>query len=433
MLKAGVELYPFQKIGHTFIKQRKWCLIADSMGLGKSIQAISVFEKGKQVLVVCPAMLKTNWCEEVKKFTNLSVRAVDSKFDYTSIPDVIVSSYENVKNIPVDVLPNTIVLDESHFIKNMKAKRTQKIHEYITATKPEYLVALSGTPITKSCIEFYSILKILSMCPSATNGIPLSLKSQYAFNMHFSHQNTRRINVNGRHGRRSVQVQEFKGIRNKEELKSILRGKYLRRLASKVLDLPKLTEKELIISNKKTKRDSYLFEMLMSEQGEDDEHFIRLKIEAAVEKVPSTLKYVESIVESGESVVVFTDHLDSASTLMSGLNEMKIPVGEVSGNRRSIERDNSIADFTNKKIKVLVCTFSAASVGLTLTVARNMVINDLSYRCDMILQAKKRIHRLSQSRPCLITTIINGEFDLRIKKKLDEKMKDINEIVSKDL
>ena len=51
----------------------------------------------------------------------------------------------------------------------------------------------------------------------------------------------------------------------------------------------------------------------------------------------------------------------------------------------------------------------------------------------MILQAKKRIHRLSQSRPCLITTIINGEFDLRIKKKLDEKMKDINEIVSKDL
>ena len=71
-------------------------------------------------------MLKTNWCEEVKKFTNLSVRAVDSKFDYTSIPDVIVSSYENVKNIPVDVLPNTIVLDESHFIKNMKAKKNSE-------------------------------------------------------------------------------------------------------------------------------------------------------------------------------------------------------------------------------------------------------------------------------------------------------------------
>ena len=45
MLKAGVELYPFQKIGHTFIKQRKWCLIADSMGLGKSIQKRSQYLK----------------------------------------------------------------------------------------------------------------------------------------------------------------------------------------------------------------------------------------------------------------------------------------------------------------------------------------------------------------------------------------------------
>jgi len=72
-------------------------------------------------------------------------------------------------------------------------------------------------------------------------------------------------------------------------------------------------------------------------------------------------------------------------------------------------------------------------VGLTLTSARHMVINDLIYRWDMILQAKKRIHRISQQRPCLITTVINGEFDLRIKKKLDEKMKEISQIVSKDI
>jgi len=432
-MKDGVNLYPFQKVGHSFIKQKKWVLVGDSMGLGKSIQAISVFEKGVQALVICPAMLKTNWCHEINKFTDLSVKSVDSKYDYTSIPDVIVSSYENVKHIPVDVLPKIIVLDESHFIKNMKAKRTQNVHKYIAAVIPEYLIALSGTPITKSCIEFYSILKLLSMCPSGTNGIPLSAKSQYAFNMRFSHQSTRRINVKSRGGdTRSVQVQEFKGIKNKEELKSILRGKFLRRLASKVLDLPKLTEKELILSRKKTKRDSYLFQMMESNPDGDD-HFIKLKIEAAVEKVPHTLKYVESIVDSGEQVVLFTDHLDSASALLSGLRELKISCGEVSGRRKRIERDNSIADFSNRKIKVLVCTFSAASVGLTLTSASQMVLNDLSYRCDMILQAKKRIHRISQKRPCVITTMINGDFDYKIKRRLDEKIKDISEIVSKDI
>ncbi len=427
-MKDGVELYPFQKVGHSFIKQKKWVLIADSMGLGKSIQAISVFEKGKQALVICPAMLKTNWVSEVKKFTNLSVRAVDSKYEYTSIPDVVVSSYENVKNIPLDLMPDIIVLDESHFIKNMSAKRTKSIHHYVSLVKPEYLVALSGTPITKSVIEFYSILKLLSQCPSGSNGTPLPLKSQYAFNMRFSHQSSRRITNRGR----SIQVTTYSGLKNKEELKTYLRGKYLRRLASKVLDLPKITEKELIVSSKKTKRDSFLFEIVESGASMDD-HFLKLKIEAAMEKVKDTVKYIESIVESGEQVVVFSDHIDPSTAIHNSLGELKISSGLVNGSKSKFERENAISDFSEMKLKVLVCTFPAASVGLTLTTARHMVINDLSYRCDMILQAKKRIHRISQKRPCLITTVINGEFDLRIKKKLDEKVKDISQIVSKDI
>ena len=82
--------------------------------------------------------------------------------------------------------------------------------------------------------------------------------------------------------------------------------------------------------------------------------------------------------------------------------------------------------------KVLVCSFSAAAVGLTLTSSRHLVFNDLSWRPDMVEQARKRIHRISQERSCVITSILNGDFDKRIKRKLDAKIKDISQIVTQD-
>lgn len=428
-MRPEFNLYDFQKRGKAFIEQKKYVLIADQMGLGKSVQAISTFQRGKQVLVICPAMLKTNWEQEVKKFTNLSVKQVDSKTDYSKKFDVFISSYENVKNIPTDLNPNTIVMDECHYIKNVQAKRTKNVHRYVGIVLPEYLIALSGTPITTSCIEFFSILKLLSLCPSKTNGKPLELKSQYAFNMRFSHQKTRTINVTNRYGKSNpVRVVEYSGIKSKEELKTYLRGKYLRRLASKCLELPKITDVELLVSNKKSKRDELLFGAI--ESGEKTEHISTVKIESAMEKVPYTLKHVSSLVESGEQVVIFSDHIDPINAISKGLTELKITSGIVSGKQSKFERDSSIELFKDSKLQVLVCSFKAASVGLTLTTARHLVFNDLSWIPSDIEQARKRVHRISQVLPVTITTILGSKLDKRICRRLNEKRKDIREIVS---
>lgn len=401
------------------------------MGLGKTIQAISVMEKGKQVLVICPAMLRTTWQQELKKFTNLSSKVVDSRFDYESVYDVIISSYANVKNIPVDLLPAYVVMDECHYIKNVDSQRAKSVHKYIQAVKPEHLVGLSGTPITKNVTEIYSMLKLLSMCPSGTNGLPVGVKSQTAFNYRFSHQKTRRITVNGRQGARSVQVTEFSGVKNKDILITLLRGKYLRRLASKVLDLPPIVDKEVILSTKKSKKDEVLLDMF--EFGTPiDEHITRKKIDSALSKVSSTAKYVKDIVDCGESVVVFSDHIEPIDELHKTLKEMRISSAKVHGGVKKFMRQSNIDDFKDNKFKVLICSFKAASVGLTLTTSRQMVFNDLSWIPADIEQARKRIHRISQERSCTITYMLNGDFDIRIKRKLDSKRKDIRQIISED-
>jgi SNF2 family DNA or RNA helicase len=69
-------------------------------------------------------------------------------------------------------------------------------------------------------------------------------------------------------------------------------------------------------------------------------------------------------------------------------------------------RNKSLNAFkTDPDCKVLVATPSSAKEGLTLTVANNAVFYDRSFSLDDYLQAQDRIHRISQTQPCVITNI----------------------------
>src|SRR5687768_905393 len=67
----GLAYLPFQKAGIAYAAKLRGCLIADEMGLGKTVQAIGVLnldETWDRVLVVCPASLKLNWRNEIKRW-----------------------------------------------------------------------------------------------------------------------------------------------------------------------------------------------------------------------------------------------------------------------------------------------------------------------------------------------------------------------------
>jgi hypothetical protein len=68
-------LYPYQQEGVLHLAFNERAMLADDMGLGKTVQAIGACELLRQirnverVLVVCPVPLKTEWEEQVAKFT----------------------------------------------------------------------------------------------------------------------------------------------------------------------------------------------------------------------------------------------------------------------------------------------------------------------------------------------------------------------------
>lgn len=414
-MKPGVTLYPYQEEGRDFILTHRHVLIGDEMGLGKTIQALAVMERVTgSIVVVCPASMRDTWHKEIAKFTDLE--------------GVIVVSYGGLeKMLPV---PNIqmIVFDEAHYLKNVLAKRTVIAHEFVHKHGPKYCVLLTGTPIRNCVGEFYSLLKLLTTQPGVPNGLMITEKSQYAFNLQYSNAEFEKIHVRGG-GTRSVA--NFSGIRNKMDLKMHLKGKYLRRTADKVLSLPSMTSTFMDLS-KGRDPDLLLYEAFQDwlDTGKMTKHITHMKMTSAMAKVAYTVPFVRNIVEQGEQVIVFTDHIDPAIGLVRGITEKGLcSVGCITGSVSQEDRTSLIELFQAGEIQVLVCTIRTAGIGLTLTASRICVFNDISWVPADIDQAKKRIHRIGQDRPCMIYHITQGSFDESIQRTVMRKAKLVKEIL----
>jgi SWI/SNF-related matrix-associated actin-dependent regulator of chromatin subfamily A-like protein 1 len=104
---ADLSYLPFQKAGISFAMARENTLIADQMGLGKTIQAIGVINADptiKRVLVISPASLKLNWQRELEKWLvrPLSVGIAYGKNTRKGVPswpetDIVVINYDILK------------------------------------------------------------------------------------------------------------------------------------------------------------------------------------------------------------------------------------------------------------------------------------------------------------------------------------------------
>ena len=142
------------------------------MGLGKTIQAIGLInlKKYKKVLIICPASLKYNWFNELNEWLEfkVTIKIIENSKDTIS-KDLTISSYDMVKDKLLDKFKkqkyDLIVLDESHYLKNLKAKRTKNIlgsypkkKESLCDTAAQ-IVLLSGTLVPSGRpIEIYPIL-----------------------------------------------------------------------------------------------------------------------------------------------------------------------------------------------------------------------------------------------------------------------------------
>lgn len=368
-------------------------ILADDMGLGKTTSTvIAALESGaERVLIVCPASLKINWKREIENYTDKPISIIEGKkwesADFVIINYDILKNFHDLKNKEESIILqegfDLVVVDEAHYIQNVQAKRTKLINDIINSIGKVWL--LTGTPMTSRPINYYNLLNLVES-PVAYNWMAYVIR--YCEGYQFNVGNRKVWNVNG--------------SSNLLELRDRTKTHVLRRLKQDILDLP-----EKIITPVYLNLKSKDYEALMGEYYdwmEDDREKKSLTVQfsmlmkvrqvIAENKIKETCEIVENIIEQGKKVIVFTNFTDTLNRIVDHFGKKAV---KLDGKMTKTARQYSVDQFQeNDKIKVFVGNLKAAGVGITLTKAEAVVMNDLSFVPSDHSQAEDRAYRYGQ-------------------------------------
>ena len=399
-------------------------ILADDMGLGKTTATIiAALETGsKKILIICPASLKINWQREIENYSDRPVYIAEGK-KFSTESDFVIVNYDILKNFH-DTDPkkksgsilnqsnfDLVILDEAHMISNPQAQRTKIINHFVKDIKRVWL--LTGTPMTSRPMNYYNLLNIIES-PVAQNWMAYAIR--YCQGYQFMA------------GRRKVW--NVTGASNLEELRDRTSKQILRRLKEDVLDLP-----DKIISPVYLRLKSKEYEELMGEyydwfDNKKDESssltvqfskLMKVRKVIANEKTKQTIEFAENIIEQGKKVIIFTNFTDTLQTIYQHFGKQAV---YLDGSCSKPHRQIAVDEFQeNDKIKVFVGNLKAAGVGLTLTAAEVVIMNDLSFVPAEHAQAEDRAYRYGQKSNVLVyyplyeNTIEGAVYDILNRKK----------------
>ena len=372
------ELKAFQAVGCLFMLLNKRVLLGDDMGLGKTIEALAAVEiSGKKpCLILCPNNLRLNWFSEiVKNIKNVSVDCLSKKSKKDA--DYYIINYESLhKNIEIidEIKPVSVILDESHYLKNQNAKRTLSCLKAINNI--EYRFALTGTAILKSPVDLVSQLKILNKLDSF--GGENNFIEKYCGN-----SNTKW----GKDIRR--------GASNLKDLNKNLRENcFLRREKSKVIsDLPEKTRTYIKMAINSKKYKELMKEFSQLKRNKKFEKIEQLRQLAANEKLDSVKEWINNFQESEGKLVVFAYHTEIQKKLLEAYpNAAGICAGMTDVERN----DNKNRFMEDDDCRIIICSLKSGSVGLTLTAASNVLFAEMDWCAANNSQAEDRCHRIGQ-------------------------------------
>ena len=159
-----MELKPHQVEGVRELLGGK-SLLADDMGTGKTLQALTVAKAiGGKILVICPGVVKENWAQEACQVGFQRPWVINGR---TTVLDAWGA---DLGIINYEVLPawgsyfenfvgtwDLLVLDEAHRVCNPETQAYQTIHDL----RRKRMIALTGTPILNRVEELSVLLGLL--------------------------------------------------------------------------------------------------------------------------------------------------------------------------------------------------------------------------------------------------------------------------------
>ena len=477
-----------QKEGVKFLLANKKCILADSMGLGKTYQAIcaAVLGNFKKILIITTASLKTTWRKEIELVEpkeNIQVingSEWQSGYKFTIVNyDIAQRFYEVAEEIAYEAkeLPNAdgtvtkvkvpitvknkstgkleykmkksrkkedikealkksplfleqfdcVIIDEAHKLSNPKAKRYQVLEDFIKKSQIPYVFLLTGTPITKDTVKFYYLLKL----------IDANITKDYIYYMR-TYCSAKKRKFRGKEllvpGKSS----------HLDELKEKVKHLYIRRELKDMADMVNKTVSTRYYDLDKLQIAEYdrlwnEYTMAQLENGDNTNEDYRQLVEGGLvrhflanQMIDNTIKLIDEKIEDGDKVVVmctFTDELQKFKTYYGS----KCVVYD--GKMTPKAKDKAFDKFQNDpKVKVFVGNIVAASVGLSLTAAHTLIFNSYSWIAAENQQAEERVYRLTSTNDVeIIYQLFTDSISEHMYKTVIEKQRVANDTIKKEI
>lgn len=413
---------PHQIEGTNFLRNNTRAALFDEQGLGKSkqlIDAIAAQIRTGEIsgaVIVCPNGLKTNWAQEIAKFSDLPVavfgagrKARRSSFAklraafYVINYEAVGAELASLKAL-LRFKPMALVLDESHRIKTPEAKVTAAVLQLRESARRRYI--LSGTPVANKPDDLWSQFYFLDDGESLGRTLD-EFRGRY------------RSAAGGYVA--LDDLRERVGAISKRRLKDTavaLPAKRVRRarlsMTGRQLALYDGMRNELAVwvqsmdgGQVLAEAEAILARLVRLAQLASDPSML----DASYDEDPCKLVALDALLDDvlsrreARKVIVWTSFVANIAALERRYARYR-PVS-LHGALRGEERDASVHSFKHDpEVKLMVANPAAAREGLTLTEANVAVYLDRTFNLVDYLQSQDRIHRISQTSDCEVVLLL---------------------------
>jgi SNF2-related domain/Helicase conserved C-terminal domain len=426
-------------------------LLADEPGLGKTAQALLAADVADAfpLLVVVPNVVKANWAHEAELWTpRRTATVVHGDGDTVDgFADIVIVNYD-ILDRHVGWLGGHgfrgMVVDEAHFIKNKTSQRSQhvlRLSERIrTRSSNALLMALTGTPLINDIEDFRAIWQFLGWIDDKKprNALMAALEETGltpADRGFYAAARTSVIDL-GIVRRRKVDVASDIPARRVADLPVELDDEAARSIRAAEQELARRLvaryQAALAARGGDAEVDGIDHDLVRrvaegerknagSDKTGDNVFTVMRRIGQA--KAGLAADYAAQLARNVGKVVFFAKHIDVMDVAERTFAKRGIGYASIRGDQTpKVRKANVEAFLTDPDVAVVVCSLTAAGVGLNLQVASNVVLAELSWTSAEQTQAIDRVHRIGQTEPVTAWRIIATQtIDPRLAELIDAK------------
>lgn len=369
------RLKEYQKEGVRFaLSKGGKCLIGDEMGLGKTVQALAVaacYRNDWPLLIICPAAVRYSWQEETMKWLDVSgaeITVINSA-KCAARTKICIVSYDLLSRIALKPF-KTVILDESHYLKNAAARRTKEIVPLIAVA--EHALLLTGTAALSRPRELLAQLSLINAIPGKTERVFL------------------RRYCNGHMGKYGYDAD---GSSHLKELSVVLQSTVMiRRLKADVLgELPpkhrqyvalQCEESDALREVRSLRRQLSHLQSVNTDgeiiNKQNKAVMMDLFRASAEAKLAAVSDYITDVCASENKFLVFAHHIAMLDAIEMTVNRLNIKHIRIDGKTAPERRKSLVDEFqSDDKCRVALLSITAAGTGITLSAAQDIIFAEL--------------------------------------------------------